>query len=119
MELAQSARHLLEQAYKGFNARDADAVLALMTPDVEWPKGFVGGYEHGQAAVRDYWADQWASSNPHVEPTGYELLSDGRIAVTVHQVVRELDETLLMDVMLHHIYRLRDGLIEHMEIQPL
>ena len=119
MEVSQSARHLLEQAYQGFNARDADAVLALMQPDVQWPKGYVGGYEHGQAAVRDYWTDQWASINPHVEPTGYELLPDGRIAVTVHQVVHELDGTLLMDTVLRHIYRLRGGLIEHMEIQAL
>ena len=119
MEVSQSARHLLEQAYQGFNARDADAVLALMQPDVQWPKGYVGGYEHGQAAVRDYWTDQWASINPHVEPTGYELLPDGRIAVTVHQVVHELDGMLLMDTVLRHIYRLRGGLIEHMEIQAL
>lgn len=119
MEPPQSARHLLDQAYKGFNARNAEAVLALMQPDVAWPKGFVGGYEHGQAAVQDYWTDQWASIDPHVEPTGYELLPDGRIAVTVHQVVHDLAGTLLIDTTLHHIYRLRDGLIEHMEIQPV
>ena len=119
MQPDQATQHLLDQAYKGFNARDAEAVLALMQPDVEWPKGFVGGYEHGQAAVRDYWTDQWASINPHVEPTAYELLPDGRTAVTVHQVVRDLAGALLMDVMLHHIYRLRDGLIQHMEIQAL
>jgi ketosteroid isomerase-like protein len=119
METPQAARHLLEQVYRDFNARDAEAVLALMQPDVAWPKGFVGGYEHGRAAVRDYWTNQWASINPHVEPTGYELLPDGRVAVTVHQVVRELDGTLLIDTMLHHIYRLRDGLIEHMEIQSI
>jgi ketosteroid isomerase-like protein len=119
MEPTQSVRHLLEQVYKDFNGRDADAILAQMQPDVVWPKGYVGGYEHGRAAVRDYWTNQWASIDPHVEPTGYELLPDGRVAVTVHQVVHELDGTLLMDVQLHHIYRLRDGLIEHMEIQSL
>ena len=117
MQVPQSTSRLLEQAYQGFNARDAEAVLALMQPDVQWPKGYVGGYEHGQAAVRAYWADQWVTINPHVEPTGYELLPDGRVAVTVHQVVHELDGTLLMDTTLRHIYRLRDGLIEHMEIQ--
>lgn len=117
MEPAQLVRHLLEQVYRDFNARDAEAILALMQPDVAWPKGFVGGYEHGRAAVRDYWTKQWASIDPRVEPTGYELLPDGRIAVTVHQVVCELDGTLLIDTTLHHIYRLRDGLIEHMEIQ--
>lgn len=119
MQVPQDAQELLIKAYQGFNDRDADAVLALMTPDVEWPKGYVGGYEHGQAAVRAYWADQWASINPHVEAAGFEMLAAGRIAVTVHQVVHELDGKLLMDVQLHHIYRLRDGLIAHMEIQSI
>lgn len=108
---------LLTQLYQDFNARDAEAILVRLQPDVQWPKGFVGGYEHGRAAVRAYWADQWASINPHVEPTGFELLLDGRVAVAVHQVVHALDGTLLMDVMLHHLYRLRDGLVEQMDIQ--
>jgi hypothetical protein len=29
---------LLRAAYAAFNARDIDAALALMTPDVEWPR---------------------------------------------------------------------------------
>lgn len=116
MEASQAARHLLNQVYQGFNARDAAAVLALMQPEVEWPNGMEGGYEHERAAVRTYWTRQWAAINPHVEPTAYELLPDGRVAVTVHQVVRDLAGALLQDVQLHHIYQLRDGLIEHMEI---
>jgi len=119
MQPDQATTALLTRIYRGFNARNAEAVLALMQPGVQWPKGFVGGYEHGRDAVRAYWADQWASIDPHVEPTAFELLPDGRVAVTVHQVVRELNGTLLMDVQLHHIYRLRDGLIEQMDIQPI
>ena len=119
MQPDQATISLLTRMYQGFNARDAEAVLAKMQPDVQWPKGFVGGYEHGQAAVRAYWAKQWVEINPHVDPTGFELLPDGRVAVMVHQVVHDLTGTLLMDTMLHHIYRLRDGLIAHMEIQPI
>lgn len=119
MQPDQTTTSLLARMYEGFNARDAEAVLAQMQPDVEWPNGFAGGYEHGRDAVRDYWTKQWASINPHVEPTGYELLPDGRTATTVHQVVRDLAGTLLQDVMLHHVYRLREGLIEHMEIRQL
>ena len=38
---------LLRAAYAAFNARDIDAALALMTPDVEWPRAFKGGFVHG------------------------------------------------------------------------
>lgn len=119
MQPDQATTALLTRMYQGFNARDTDAVLAQMQPDVEWPKAFLGGYVQGQAAVRDYWAKQWAEINPNVEPTGYELLPDGRVAVTVHQVVRDLAGALLMDGLVQHIYTLRDGLIERMDIQPL
>lgn len=110
---------LLTQMYQGFNARDADAVLRQMQPNVQWPKAFLGGYAQGQAAVRAYWAEQWASISPRVEPTGYELLPDGRTAVTVHQVVHDLAGTLLLDTVVQHVYTLRDGLIERMDIQQL
>ncbi len=33
---------LLRSAYAAFNARDIDAAVALMTADVEWPRGIQG-----------------------------------------------------------------------------
>ncbi|RZK36118.1 MAG: nuclear transport factor 2 family protein [Hymenobacter sp.] len=119
MQPNQATITLLTRIYQGFNARDAEAVLAEMQPDVQWPKGFVGGYEHGRDAVRAYWTQQWTEIDPHVDPTGFELLPDGRVAVTVHQVVRALDGTLLMDVQLHHTYELRNGRIARMDIQAI
>jgi ketosteroid isomerase-like protein len=46
---------LLRAAYAAFNARDIDAALALMTPDVAWPKAFKGGSALGHEGVRAYW----------------------------------------------------------------
>ena len=42
---------------------------------------------------------------------------DGRIAVDVHQVVRSRDGELLADQRVRHVYTVRDGLIERMEIE--
>lgn len=119
MQPDQATINLLTQMYQAFNARDAQAVLAHMQPDVEWPKAFLGGYVQGQAAVRAYWADQWTSISPRVEPTAYELLPDGRVAVTVHQVVHDLDGKLLMDSEVQHFYTLRNGLIARMDLQAI
>ena len=38
---------LLRAAYVAFNARNLDAALALMTPDVHWPRAFKGGFVRG------------------------------------------------------------------------
>ena len=47
-------RDLLTRTYAAFNARDVDAVLAVMHSDVDWPNGMEGGRVRGHAGMRDY-----------------------------------------------------------------
>jgi hypothetical protein len=108
---------LLKRAYAAFNARDIDSALATMKPDVEWPNGLEGGTVHGHDGVRAYWTRQWGMINPHVEPVSFREEESGRIAVDVHQVVRDLSGKLLRDRMVEHIYTLKDGLIQSMDIR--
>jgi hypothetical protein len=110
-------RELLHAAYREFNARRIDAVLALMHPDVVWPNGMEGGYVHGHDGVRAYWTRQWGMIDPHVEPLNMEKDAMGRVVVEVHQVVRDLNGNLLADKIVHHAYSIRDGLIERMDIE--
>lgn len=112
-------RELLIEAYRAFNARDLEAALATMQPDVEWPNGMEGGYVYGHEGVRAYWSRQWQLIDPHVEPQRFETEVDGRIAIDVHQVVRDLEGKLLMDMMIRHIYTIEEGLIRKMEIQEI
>jgi hypothetical protein len=107
---------LLRRAYEAFNARDIDGALALMHPDVDWPNGMVGGRERGYAAVRAYWTWQFGQIDSHVEPIGFEVDSEGRIVVDVHQVVRDLEGAVLSDGRVRHVYTFRDGLVERMDI---
>jgi|SRR5271154_3911731 len=113
----QTDRELLASAYKHFNARDIDAVLETMHPDVDWPNGMEGGRVHGHREVRDYWTRQWAIVDPHVEPVSFTTDSDGRIVLQVHQTVRDLTGKLLLDHMVQHVYLVQDGLIRSMEIR--
>ncbi len=110
---------LLRAAYAAFNARDIDAALALMTPDVAWPKTFKGGFVRGPEEVRAYWTEQWSEINPHVEPVSFYLEEIGRILVDVHQVVRDLAGAVLVDEHVGHRFTLEHGLIQAMEVCPL
>ncbi len=112
-----AARAVLERTYAAFNARDIDTVLAVMHPHVDWPNGMDGGRVRGHAAVRAYWTRQWGLIDPRVEPRGFTLEADGRIAVAVHQVVRDLAGTVLKDDMVQHVYGFEGGLITSMEIR--
>ena len=109
---------LLRAAYAAFNARDIDAALATMTPDVAWSKAFEGGSAHGHEEVRAYWTKQWSEINPYVEPISFHQEDAGRILVSVHQVVRDLAGTVLADEHVGHRYTLEHGLLQTMEICP-
>lgn len=88
-----------------------------MHPDVEWANGMEGGHVHGRDAVREYWTHQWSVLDPHVEPLQINRDETGRYVVEVHQIVRNLEGTVLVNTTVHHTYRIRDGLIERMDIE--
>ena len=109
----------LRAAYAAFNARDIAAALALMTPDVAWPRAFKGGFVRGPEEIRAYWTEQWSEIDPHVEPVAFQPEDAGRILVEVHQVVRDLAGAVLADEHVGHRFTLARGLIEKMEVCPL
>lgn len=108
---------LLRYAYAAFNARNVDAALATMHPEVEWPNGMEGGTVHGRQGVREYWTRQWTLIDPRVEPLSFARMPDGRMAVEVRQVVRDREGTLLLEQRVQHVYRVEDRLIREMEIR--
>ena len=110
-------RALLTKAYAAFNARDIETALATMHPGVKWPNGWEGGWVHGHPGVRDYWVRQWKAIDPSVNPQGFSVEQDGRILVSVKQIVRDLDGKLIDQGLVQHIYEIEDGLIKTMKIR--
>ena len=109
-------RELLEAAYQEFNARKLEAVLLRLHPNVEWANGMEGGHVFGREGVRAYWTRQWAILDPHVEPLAMHVNDEGGLTVEVHQVVRDLNGTVLVDTTVRHVYRFADGFIQRMDI---
>jgi hypothetical protein len=107
---------LLRRAYEAFNARDVDAALALMHPDVDWANGMEGGRVLGRDAVREYWTRQFEVIDSRVEPEAFSTDGEGRVVVDVHQVVRDTAGELISDGRVEHVYTIRGGLVERMEI---
>jgi nuclear transport factor 2 (NTF2) superfamily protein len=109
---------LLRAAYAVFNARDIGAALALMTPDMEWPRAF-NGFVHGPEEIRAYWTQQWGEVNRHVEPVAFHQDNAGQILVEVHQVVLDLAGAVLADEPVGHRFTVENGLIRRMEVRSL
>lgn len=108
---------LLSNLYAAFNRRDIPTLLAAMTPDVSWPNGWEGGVVRGRDQVGAYWRRQWDQLDPVVTPIAFRTEADGRIAVTVHQVVHDKAGATLADHSVTHVYRLDGGLVTDMEIR--
>ncbi|MGO4137990.1 nuclear transport factor 2 family protein [Rhizobium brockwellii] len=115
---------MIKRIYASFNARDIDAVLAVLSDDVAWANGMDGGHVHGRQAVRDYWTRQWAVISPHVEPMAFEETPDGAVAVEVIQSVFDLDGRPLerqshglKDKTVTHIFRMQGDKIVRFDIR--
>ncbi|PWT94630.1 MAG: hypothetical protein C5B52_19575 [Bacteroidetes bacterium] len=107
---------LLKIAYRAFNNRNLAEALQTMKPDVIWPNGMEGGVVLGHEGVRNYWTRQWGMIDPHVDPIAFTKSDDGKIIVTVHQVVKDLDGKVILDQQVTHTYSFANGLISSMEI---
>ena len=106
---------LIRDLYASFNARDVEAVIAKLHPDVDWPNAWEGGRLHGHDAVRDYWTRQFAAIDGKVEPTRVEVDGD-TVTVTVHQTVRTNEGELVDDREVTHTYVFRGDLIARMDV---
>lgn len=113
----QAAEQTLRSAYRAFNARDIDAAVELMHPDVDWPNAWEGGRVVGRAAVSDYWSRQFSAISSRVYPERFTEEADGSITVDVHQVVHDARTgELLSDSSVQHRYRIAGGLIARMDV---
>lgn len=110
---------LLAATYEAFNARDIDAVLRRLTPDVDWPNAWEGGRVRGHEAVREYWTRQWAEMDPTVKPVSFTRRSDDTIAVEVDQVARDLDGAILGEGRVLHVYTFDEGRVSRMNVEEL
>ena len=115
--MATKYKPLIEKAYRAFNDRDIEMALQTMQPDVQWSKAWEGGYISGHNEIREYWTRQWKEINPKVQPTGFNERLNGSLEVIVHQNVKDLQDNLMVDGTIKHIYNFEDGLIKTMDIE--
>jgi len=106
---------LLRRLYEAFNRRDIDAVIPMLTPDVDWPNMMERTRAVGHDEVREYWEYQFSQVNPTVEPVAFEPDED-RMLVAVHQVIRALDGGIRSNIHIAHAYTFDGPLIASMHV---
>lgn len=111
-----SNQQFLQNLYDAFNKREIETIISLMCPDVKWANGLEGGFVYGQAAVREYWTNQFKAIQPELKTLKFETDESNRNVVTVHQIIKDLRGNMLADATVHQIFTIEDGLISVYEI---
>ena len=114
---SMTPQELIARAYSGFNRRDIDGTLVLMSENVSWPKASEGGRVVGKQEIRNYWTRQLAEFDPRVNVLVMVDRETGKTDVKVHQLVKNLKGDVLSDTELWHVYTIANGLIERMDIK--
>jgi hypothetical protein len=107
---------LLRRAYSLFNKRDIEALLAMMTDDVEWPDVANGTVLHDKEAIRSYWQGQFAAASPRVEPTDFVRAGEDLVVVVEQEVVDLQGETLMPKTVVFHRYTFEGNLVQRMTV---
>jgi ketosteroid isomerase-like protein len=115
----EDAHSLLTKLYEAYNRRDFGAFSALLTPDVDWPDQIEGGRLLGREALEAYWARNDRSITVDSSPVSFSDLPDGRIAIDVNQIVRNLAGKIWSDSCVRQIFTFRDGQVSRMDVEFL
>jgi ketosteroid isomerase-like protein len=106
----------LEHAYRCFNERRIDDLLAMMTDDVQWPDVANGIILKGKASISPYWQAQFAVANPTVIPTDFFPVGGDVVAVIKQQILDHQGELLAAPSTVYHRYTFKDGLVSRMVV---
>ena len=109
-------RKRLLRAYAAYNSQDIEALVALVSDDVNWPDDDAGRL-HGKDEVRAYWTEQWARTRTHDEPVAFSERNDGRTAVQISQVVRSPNGSVSSKGQFLHLQRREGDRIARMDIE--
>ena len=106
----------LQRAYELFNGRDIDALLALMTDDVEWPDVANGVVLHGKEAIRSYWEAQFAVVDSRVVPSDFLETGDDLVAVVAQRIADLQGRPLGPPAIVFHRYSFVGDLVSRMVV---
>jgi ketosteroid isomerase-like protein len=114
-----NAEALLTKVYEAYNRRDFAVFSAFLTSDVDWPNQLQGGRVRGRDAVAALWRETDQSIQVDLAPVTFALETDGRVAVNVNQIVRNLGGQIWSDSCVRHVFTVEDGMIARLDVEPL
>ena len=105
------SRAVVDALWPALTARDLDAVIALLHPDIDWQDNLNGGRRVGRDAVRAYLSEVMATVAIVSTPISIMPSGPDRYLARVNHVVRNRDGQLWGQEVVSHVLVLREGLI--------
>lgn len=109
-------RDLLLRFYEALDAKDVDAVMACLHPDVDFPDQLSGDARlQGERAVRAYYLKAFGLIAAESTPTAFHPRPDDSMEVRIHHHVTSIGGALWHDGPVDYSFSFRDGLISRMD----
>lgn len=109
-------RALLSRAYEAYNARNLEALGAVLHDDAEWPDSLEGGLVTGRAAVIAYFARQFDLMQLDARQITVREEPPSRIVLDIQYAVRSREGQLWSDTRAVLAYDFADGLIRRLTV---
>ncbi|MCX5167513.1 nuclear transport factor 2 family protein [Streptomyces antibioticus] len=120
MKTQETNLHLIQAAYQAFHTRDVDALLAVLSEDVEWihPEGMseygLGGTKVGHAGVKGFLAHvPTVLGGMKLHPMEFVRSGDRIVVFGTRDVTSHSGHTETLDFV--HSWTFRDGKAVRME----
>lgn len=107
---------LLRKAYSLFDDRDVDALLSMMTDNIEWPDVANNAVLRDKNMIRAYWEGQFAVTNPRVQAIDFVPAGDDLVAVVDQQIFDLAGEPLTPSNVVFHRYTFDGDLVRRMVV---
>ncbi len=108
---------VIGKLWDALNRQDLEAARALLHPEVDWQDIINNGRRNGPGSVMDYWRQLFSVMRTETTVVENRSLGNGRIACSVHHLVRDPQGGIRTDEPLTHIFSFRDGLIIRMDAE--
>jgi hypothetical protein len=111
---------LARRGLEAYNAGDLEAVLDLLSPDVEIhspPEYLNPGTFHGHAGLME-WLGRWLDAWDSFRVEAYDFRAAGHVVASAHQYAKGKDSGLEVEMDVAYLFTFKDGKGTRFHIYP-
>lgn len=117
MSKNEQLNDMLKFVYQLFNKREVNRLLDFTSKNINWENSITGENIHGYDNFLNYLIQQQNTNSLYFEPIAFVDNDDNTITVKVKQIIKDSEDNILSESIVHHRYKIEESIIQSMKIQ--